>query len=116
MVNVTNEESFACKTVIVAAGTGCLAIVSKTTPLRLPLFCAELVSQIIPDKAISKIFFIHWLVFPKTIGIGYENILRKLNTRLSRVEIMLMKVNAVTTHLWRALCLYLLFLVRKPGS
>jgi len=33
------------------------------------------------------------LVFPVTIGIGYENIPRNLNTRLSRVEIRLMKVN-----------------------
>jgi L-2-hydroxyglutarate oxidase LhgO len=52
IVNVTNEESFACKTVIVAAGTGCLAMVSKTTPFILQFFCAEAASQINPEKRI----------------------------------------------------------------
>jgi hypothetical protein len=41
MVNVTSEESFLARIVIVAPATGCFLMVSYATPFTEPFFCAE---------------------------------------------------------------------------
>jgi len=56
MVNVTSEESFADKTVIVAEETGCLLMVSKAIPLTVPFFWENTSKEQLVRKSSKKNF------------------------------------------------------------
>ena len=86
IVKDTSEESFFCNSEMVAFSTGCFASVSNREPLIVP-FCPGLA---VAQKSSTMKIKLNCLIAD---GLSYESIPANPQRRLSRLVLMLSKVN-----------------------